>query len=50
MTFKVETIALSVLEGRLNAIADDGWTLVALNPHPFDTIDGEAEFVTVWIK
>ena len=48
MTYQVLRAALSQLEALLNEQAALGWTLVQAAPHPFDTINGEAEIIIVW--
>lgn len=50
MIYKVELIPTATLEGRMNELGAEGWTLVSCHAHPFDTDAGRPVFVTVWSK
>jgi len=50
MTYLVEVTGLSELESRLNSLTTDGWNLIQFVTHPFDTKNGEVEFITIWSK
>jgi hypothetical protein len=50
MTYKVEHIAETHLEDRLNELCKDGWTLFSIQPHQFATEDAAPIYVTVWTK
>ena len=47
-TYRVEILALTGLAAAMTTISSEGWTLTTIEPHPFDTIAGEVEFITVW--
>ena len=48
--YEVNIYSLQNLQHSLNAMSAEGWTLLFLMPHPFDTIDGEVEFIAIWNK
>jgi len=50
MNYRVLKTAVSQLEVTLNDQAASGWVLVACFQHHFETIDGEAEIITIWSK
>lgn len=46
--YRVEWLENGTIQDQINALAGDGWRMIEVVAHPFETVNAESIFVSFW--